>query len=86
MNDFEQSSKTLSRRDFISKAGTSGLALGAGLMLGHTEPVDAAEVSLASAVGHANVPAGWVNAFQPAASAPLYPPRQAPRPGEKVHV
>ncbi len=35
--------------------------------------------------GHASSPAGWSNAFHPAQTAPLYPPRQAPQPGEKIH-
>jgi FtsP/CotA-like multicopper oxidase with cupredoxin domain len=35
--------------------------------------------------GHTAIPQGWTNAFHPTATTPLYPPRQAPKAGEKVH-
>ena len=79
----------VSRRSFISAAGTGGVVLGAASLLG-TRPLWAqAETTegrrAAQAAGHAAVPPGWTNAFHPAATAPLYPPRQQPKPGERVH-
>jgi len=77
----------LSRRDFMSVASASSAALGAGIFLKNS-PAWASETSrahAASSAGHAAVPLGWVNAFHPAQTEPLYPPRQGPKPGEKVH-
>jgi FtsP/CotA-like multicopper oxidase with cupredoxin domain len=65
-----------SRRSFISQAGVSGLAIGAGFSLGKS--VDAtAETSR----GHH----GLAKGFDPKATHPLYPPRASPKPGEKIH-
>jgi FtsP/CotA-like multicopper oxidase with cupredoxin domain len=82
------SKPALTRRDFFSSAGTGSVALGAGVLMGAApRPLWAASLSKASSsAGHAAVPPGWSNAFHPAATAPLYPPRQAPKPGEKVHA
>lgn len=83
-----QDERAFSRRDFISLASTGGAAaLGAGLLMGSpSQALAAASGSGATkaAVGHAAVPAGWSNAFQPASTKPLYPPRDAPKPGEKI--
>src|SRR5579872_2219619 len=83
----DKKSKTedeLSRRDFMSIATAGSAALGAGLLLGQSQTVLAAPVASKTA-GHAAIPPGWANAFQPAATAPLYPPGQAPKMGEKIH-
>jgi FtsP/CotA-like multicopper oxidase with cupredoxin domain len=80
----DTSPSDLSRRDFMSIATAGGAALGAGLMLGPPQTAMAAPTP-AKTAGHAAIPSGWLNAFRPAATAPAYPPRQAPRPGEKVH-
>lgn len=78
--------QALSRRDFISLASTGGAAaLGAGFLMGSPSQALAATTgSPKSAAGHAAIPAGWTNAFQPASTRPLYPPRDAPKPGEKI--
>jgi FtsP/CotA-like multicopper oxidase with cupredoxin domain len=76
--------KALTRRNFISVAGTAGAILGASSLFNenslaaanHGEPVT---------VGNGSVPQGWVNAFHPSDNKPLYPPRQGPRAGETVH-
>lgn len=80
----DTSPSDLSRRDFMSIATAGGAALGAGLMLGQPQTAMAAP-SPAKTAGHAAIPSGWLNAFRPASTAPAYPPRQAPKPGEKVH-
>jgi FtsP/CotA-like multicopper oxidase with cupredoxin domain len=83
----DTSRETLSRRDFFSSAGTTGLALGAGVVLSGTPKVSwgASSESSKLAAGHAAFPTGWSNAFHPSSTAPLYHPRQAPKPGERVH-
>lgn len=69
-------SDILTRREFFSTAGVGGAALGAGLLLGGvTSPAVAAPPT----------PSGWSNPFRPGATTPVYAPRSAPRPGEKVH-
>ena len=75
----------LSRRDFLSAAGTgSAVAVGAGILL--VNPLKAiAGTKENSSAGHAATPAGWSNSFHPASAGPLYPPRDAPKPGEKIH-
>jgi FtsP/CotA-like multicopper oxidase with cupredoxin domain len=85
--DESPDTKSLSRRGFFSSAGTTGLAIGAGVILGkNSGPVWASPTTNSkSGAGHAAIPQGWSNAFHPAATAPLYPPRRAPKPGEKVH-
>lgn len=78
----------VSRRGFIAAASTGGAAaLGAGLLFGQPETAWAAResVSPSSAAGHAAVPPNWSNQFHPASAVPLYPPREAPKPGEKIH-
>ncbi len=79
----ERPKSSFSRRDFITAAGTGGAALGAGLILGN--PQAAWAQAQTAGRSHAATPPGWSNAFQPAATAPLYDPRQAPKPGEKIH-
>jgi FtsP/CotA-like multicopper oxidase with cupredoxin domain len=74
----------ISRRDFISLTTMGGAALGAGLVLGKTNPAVAA-TSSDKAAGHAATPPGWSNSFQAASTQPLYQPRAMPKPGEKVH-
>ncbi len=86
-NDNEEEKQTnLTRRDFFASAST-GVAFGAGMLMGSApNPLWAAPVSRSpSAAGHATVPPGWLNAFHPTATSPLYSPRQAPKVGEKVH-
>lgn len=78
--DEETKKEQISRRSFISLAGASTAAVGASLLLGKTPAVWAAEASEKAAT-----PQGWQNSFHPKQSAPLYPPRQAPAAGEKVH-
>ena len=70
----------ISRRWFITAAGGTA-ALGAGMILGSS-----------SALGKSLKPtrdqpysSAWDNRFYPLSTKPLYPPRQAPRIGEKVH-
>ncbi len=70
-----QPNEELSRRDFLSTAGTAGVAMTAGLVLGKPSAAWSAPA----------VPPGWSNQFRSSATAPLYPPRQAPRPGEQIH-
>jgi FtsP/CotA-like multicopper oxidase with cupredoxin domain len=67
---------SLSRRSFLSSAGAG--AIGTGLFLGGASSAWAAQ-------NPASVPAGWTNSFHPAATAPAYLPRKAPKPGEKIH-
>lgn len=76
----DQTKKDFSRRDFLATA--SGAAAGLAL----TRPTTANAIpASAQPAGHAAVPPGWSNSFHPAATAPAYPPRRAPQPGEKVH-
>ncbi len=84
MSEKPKEQPDLSRRDFMSIATAGSAALGAGLILGHPQTAVAAPAA-SKAAGHAAIPPGWANAFQPAATAPLYPPRQAPNIGEKIH-
>jgi FtsP/CotA-like multicopper oxidase with cupredoxin domain len=65
----------ISRRSFFRGLGAAGGALGAGLALGNTPE------AWAQAAGTR----GTATAFDPTATVPRFPPRQAPRPGEKVH-
>jgi FtsP/CotA-like multicopper oxidase with cupredoxin domain len=77
----ESTSETsLSRRDFI---GTGAAALGAGLLA--ASPAEAIAKSAMAAASPKETPHGWNNPFHPGATAPTYPPRAAPLPGEKVH-
>ena len=82
----------ISRRKFIGNAGATGAVLGAGVMLGSTHPLWAgtdrrpATARQGSGEEDASIlPVGWRGSFNPKATAPIYPTRQAPRPGEKVH-
>lgn len=80
--------KFLDRRDFLSAALTGGAALGTGLWLGGgiAPPPAAADTPVATdEPTEQQAEALWPHRFDPASTAPLYPPRQAPRPGEKVH-
>jgi FtsP/CotA-like multicopper oxidase with cupredoxin domain len=70
----------LSRRDFMSIATSGGAALGAGLILG--APSRALAIERPKKVDQA---AAWDQKFRPAETTPPFPPRQGPRPGEKVH-
>jgi FtsP/CotA-like multicopper oxidase with cupredoxin domain len=82
----KQTTQEVSRRDFLARAGTGGAAFGASLVLGAAQSAWASsDHSKPVAGGHAAAPTGWSNAFRPAATAPAYNPRQAPKPGEKVH-
>jgi FtsP/CotA-like multicopper oxidase with cupredoxin domain len=80
-----ESKKPVSRRDFFSTAGMTGTALGAGLMLSGPTALSAAASHEKGSAGHAALPQSWSNVFHPAATAPAYPPRLGPKPGEKVH-
>ncbi len=76
---------SLSRRNFITAVGGTGAILGTGLLgssrlLAQTSYQDPRSASLNS-----HLPDGWGKDFQPSATAPLHPPRQTPKPGEKVH-
>ena len=84
MSDHSATIKPTSRRNFIAAAGGGTAALGAGLMLGGARDLWAAPPASPKVV-HTEIPAGWTNAFRPAATAPTYPPRATPLPGEKVH-
>ncbi|MBU6428294.1 MAG: multicopper oxidase domain-containing protein, partial [Cyanobacteria bacterium REEB65] len=81
--------RRLSRRGLLAAAGAAGAALGADFLLG-AQPAwsegspDGQSDVLASADSGGR-PVDWPSAFQPGSIAPLYPPRQAPRLGEKVH-
>ncbi len=66
-----------SRRDFLTAGGT---ALGAGLLFGRTSDALAKRKQLKR--GEEIPP--WVK-FSPNATNPPYPPRQMPKPGEKIH-
>ena len=83
----EKEKSNLTRRDFFTSAGTGGLTLGAGLLLGAApNPLWAASGQNTSLTAeHTATPIGWSNSFHPSATAPLYPTRQAPKPGEKIH-
>jgi FtsP/CotA-like multicopper oxidase with cupredoxin domain len=78
---------SFSRRDFISLASGGGVALGAGLLLASPREVLAATSAMPAKTqgGHAALPSGWLNSFHPASTAPVYPTRQSPRPGENIH-
>lgn len=65
----------LTRRDFISWSGGSAAALGAGLLLGSARGASAAPAG----------PVSWPSGFKPLSTRPVYPPREAPKPGEKIH-
>jgi FtsP/CotA-like multicopper oxidase with cupredoxin domain len=72
----------LSRRSFISAAGTGGLALGASLLLKN----NIAEAATASEFKRPQADlAGWTNKFHPDLTKPLYPPRKGPQLGEKIN-
>ncbi len=72
----------LSRRSFISAAGTSGLAAGASLLLQSKTAEAATDVaSDKQKVG----PSGWPEKFHPQSTRPSYPPRKGPQPGEKIN-
>ena len=79
------SSKPVSRRDFFASAGSSGAVIGASLLLSGTRALAARLTPEKGTGGHPAVPEGWQNAFHPSANSPAYPPREAPKPGEKVH-
>ena len=65
-------SKSVGRRRFLSLAG----AAGAGMALSkQATPAPAAEKPVA----------GWPTDFKPASTAPRWYPRDAPKPGEKIH-
>ncbi len=85
----ERLKKSFSRRDFITTAGTGSAVLGAGLLLGspHQSWAEAGGTgnSVGSDAASAAVPTAWTHSFHPASTAPLYDPRKAPQPGEKVH-
>lgn len=86
LNQNRDADTELSRRDFLSVASTgSAAAIGAGLLLAKPIQAMAAGSSSSSAAGHAATPPGWSNSFHPASAAPLYPPREGPKPGEKIH-
>ncbi len=83
--DQENDRKNVSRRDFISAAaGSGGVAIGASLLVG-ASAAWAQAGNPKQVTRHALLPSGWTNEFHPPATAPLYPPRQGPKPGEKVH-
>lgn len=65
--------KDLSRRDFMSIATTGGAALGAGLLLGPAQTASA------------KTPKTTTPSAEAPGIAPLYPPRGAPKKGEKIH-
>ena len=68
----------------MSLATVGGAALGTGFVLAQSQAA-AALPQASKTAGHAASPEGWANAFHPAATIPLYPPRQAPKAGEKIH-
>jgi len=70
----------VTRRDFLSIGGTGAAALGAGLLLGGS--ARNAHAAPPAPPGNA---AGWPKEFRPHSAHPVYPPREAPRTGEKVH-
>ncbi len=76
----DEKNESLSRRSFMSAAGTGGLALGASLLI-KGNPAEAATLSKSPSTDLS----AWDNKFHPAMIKPLYPPRQAPKTGEKVH-
>ena len=67
----------LSRRNFLTTGATA--AVGSGLLFSQLPQAWAAPKKTVAP------PSGWQNTFTPGATAPHYPPRQAPRPGEKIH-
>jgi FtsP/CotA-like multicopper oxidase with cupredoxin domain len=80
-----EKSKPVSRRDFFSTAGMTGAALGAGLILNGPSTLAAQASSEKGSADRTALPKTWPNAFHPTATAPVYPPRKSPQPGEKVH-
>jgi FtsP/CotA-like multicopper oxidase with cupredoxin domain len=76
----------LSRRKFITSAGVTGAALGAGALLSSSQAISATnDRAVNGTAGHPSLPPGWQSTFRPASTAPAYPPRQKPQPGEKIH-
>lgn len=80
--------KDLTRRDFLSWAGGTAATVGAaGLasVSGVVAEAAPAPATAAASKSLATAGASWSNAFRAGSTAPLYPPRRAPQPGEKVH-
>ncbi len=76
----------LTRRDFISLAGVGGAAaLGVGMLASAPAQAVTAVKNSHKTMGVAGGKTeGWTNTFNPASTNPLYPPRDAPKPGEKI--
>ena len=72
----------VSRRKFLSGASLGGLAVGAGLLL---KPAEAFSAPISKDESSKSIQKNWTNSFQPKSTAPLYPPRQGPKAGEKIH-
>lgn len=78
MNDEKD---VISRRWFLAAAGGGTAALSAGLMLGSSHAYGKSPKSITDP----SYSPAWDSRFYPLSTRPLYPPRQAPRIGEKVH-
>lgn len=76
---------SLSRRNFITAVGGTGAILGTGLLGSSRLLAQPSYQEPRSASLNSHLPDGWGKSFQPSATAPLHPPRQTPKPGEKVH-
>lgn len=71
--------KMIDRRKFLSVAGASSAAAGAGFVFGQGTGVRAQSAPL-------DRPAtAWPAEFNPSGTKPLYPPREMPKAGEKIH-
>ncbi len=77
-------SEDLSRRDFMSLASTGGVALGAGILLGRPALAESSSHKIKT-TEHSALLQNWQNSFKAESTIPLYPPRQAPKPGETIH-
>ena len=81
MSDNNSKNKTekLDRRHFLGSAGVAGAAVGAGLLLGR------GTAQAAQPAGLDQPATAWPAKFSPDATAPVYKPRDMPKPGEKIH-
>jgi FtsP/CotA-like multicopper oxidase with cupredoxin domain len=71
-----------SRREIFKTAGLTGSFVGANLLLGKSSQAFAkAATSVGDNISHT----AWPTKFDSASTKPIYPPRQKPKPGEKIH-
>jgi FtsP/CotA-like multicopper oxidase with cupredoxin domain len=76
----KKASTAVSRRKFLSTAGVGGLAAAGASLLTKPSMAFAAQSDDQKAIQK-----NWSNSFSAKSTVPLYPPRQEPKAGEKVH-